>query len=244
MDRLRTTVAERPDDLQGHQLLARNEASLGNFIAAYTAQARVIELMGPGATAKAWTDYADMLILAAGGYVSPQAEDALSRALQIDPRNGVARYYIGLMLNQIGRPDQAFAMWQQLLAEGPRDAPWIDPVLAQIEETAFRAGITNFSLPPAITLPGPSQEQIDAAGEMSVEDRSAMIAGMVEGLSDRLATEGGPPEDWARLITSLGVLDQEQQAIAVYNNALQVFADEDDAIRIIRQGARDAGLIP
>ena len=43
MQQLRETVAGRPDDLRGHELLARNEASIGNFTAGYTAQARVLE---------------------------------------------------------------------------------------------------------------------------------------------------------------------------------------------------------
>ena len=244
MEQLRVTVAERPDDLQGHVLLARNEAAIGNFTAAYTAQARVIQLMGPGVTADAWTDYADMLILAAGGYVSPRAEDALTRALQIDPQNGPARYYIGLMLSQIGRPDQAFAMWQQLLVEGPQSAPWIEPIRVQIEEMAFRAGINTFQLPAPDALVGPSQDQIDAARDMTAEERLEMIEGMVSGLANRLATEGGPPEEWARLIGSLGVLGREADAISVYNNALVTFADDDAAIEVIREGARQAGLIP
>lgn len=244
MERLRETVAERPNDLQGHVLLARNEAAIGNFTAAYTAQARVIQIMGPGVTADAWADYADMLILAAGGYVSPRAEDALTRALQIDPQNGPARYYIGLMLSQNGRPDQAFAMWQQLLAEGPHSAAWIEPIRLQIEEMAFRAGIHNFVLPDPSDLLGPSQDQIDAAEEMTAEERMQMIEGMVSGLADRLATEGGPPQEWARLIGSLGVLGRQSDAIAVYNNALVTFADDDAAIEVIRGGARQAGLIP
>ena len=244
MERLRETVAARPDDMRGHELLARNEAAIGNFTAGYTAQARVLELKGPSASADDWTDYADMLILAAGGYVSPRAEDALTRALQIDPQNGPARYYIGLMLSQIGRPDQAFAMWRQLLADGPADAPWIEPIRLQIEEMAFRAGVTNFTLPEAGGLRGPTQEQMDDAGEMSAEDRRAMIEGMVAGLADRLANEGGPPEEWARLISSLGVLGREADAISVYNNALVVFADDEAAVEIIRGGARQAGLIP
>ena len=244
MERLRETVAERPDDLQGHRLLARNETALGNFTAAYIAQQRVIEILGSNVRAGDWIDYADMLILAAGGYVSPRAEDALTRALDIDPQNGAARYYVGLMLSQNGRPDQAFVMWEQLLAEGPQSAPWIEPIRLQIEEMAFRAGRHNFVLPDADALLGPSQEQVDAAEDMSTEERMEMIEGMVSGLAGRLAEEGGPPEEWARLIASLGVLGRENDAISVYNNALVTFADNEAAIEVIRNGARQAGLIP
>lgn len=45
VQRLRGAVAERPGDLQGHVLLARSEAALGNYVAAYEAQERVLSLI-------------------------------------------------------------------------------------------------------------------------------------------------------------------------------------------------------
>ncbi|MCR9127733.1 MAG: c-type cytochrome biogenesis protein CcmI [Rhodobacteraceae bacterium] len=244
MEQLRGIVAQRPDDLRGHQLLARNEAAAGNYADAHAAQAQVLRIKGASVEASDWADYADMLILSAGGYVSPEAEQALARTLEIEPDNPVARYYTGLMMGQIGRPDTAFRIWEDLLVKGPADAPWIAPIRSQIEEMAFRAGQHNFVLPPEDMPRGPTAADIEAAGDMTPEERMTMIEGMVAGLSDRLATEGGPPEDWARLIGALGVLGDEAQAIAIYNNALEVFAGNDAALNLIREGARRAALIP
>ena len=42
---------------------------------------------------------------------------------------------------------------------------------------------------------------------------------MVEGLAARLAAEGGPAPDWARLITSLGVLGETDRAKAIWAEA-------------------------
>ncbi|MDJ0822208.1 MAG: c-type cytochrome biogenesis protein CcmI [Paracoccaceae bacterium] len=240
--KLREAVTERPDDLQGFTLLARSEASLGNFQAAYAAQERIVVLKGAEATAKDFADLADMMILAAGGYVSPEAQAALEEALARDPQNGVARYYGGLMMAQTGRPDVAFRMWDRLLSEGPGDAPWIPPIREQIEEMAYRAGVPNFTMPEAEPPRGPSQADIDAASEMSEEDRQAMIQGMVANLSDRLATEGGPPADWARLIAAYGVLGNTDQAAAIWANAQEVFADNAEALELVREGARRAGV--
>jgi cytochrome c-type biogenesis protein CcmH len=44
MEKLRVALETRPDDLQGHVLLAHNEAELGNFVAAHQAQARVLAI--------------------------------------------------------------------------------------------------------------------------------------------------------------------------------------------------------
>ena len=243
LQRLRGAVAERPDDMQGHVLLARSEAALGNYVAAYKAQERVVSLKGDDATGSDFADLGDMMVLAAGGYVSPEAERVFETALSRDPQNGVSQYYVGLVLSQTGRPDVAFRLWDRLLRQSPPDAPWLPPIMAQIEEMAFRAGISDYQPPRIAGLPGPSAEDMEAAGELSEEDRQEMIRGMVNRLSDRLATEGGTPEEWARLISSLGVLGDEAQAIAIWNNAQEVFADNPDALEIVRDGARAAGLV-
>ncbi|RMA41363.1 c-type cytochrome biogenesis protein CcmI [Rhodophyticola porphyridii] len=235
---LRTVMERRPDDTQGLALLAQNEAALGNFRAARLAQGRLIDLLGAEATAAHYVDLAEMMVLAAGGYVSPEAEAALIAALEIEPGNGTARYYAGLMYAQQGRPDLAYPIWRNLLAESTPDAPWLEPIRLQIEEVAFLAGdpITLAELPQPSTSPrpGPTAEQIEAAGDMAPEDRMAMIEGMVSGLAERLSTEGGPPEDWARLIGAFVVLGRVEDAQAIYDEALELFAGQPEALAVLR----------
>lgn len=241
MDELRSALAERPNDLPGHILLARNEAAVGRFTAAYQAQARVVALKGDAATADDFADLADLMVLAAGGFVSPEAEDVLRETLDRDPANGTARYYSGLLAAQTGRPDVAFRVWRALLAASPADAPWVAPIRAQIEPLSEIAGV-DYVLPPLADAPaGPTAADIAAAEDMSPEGRMQMIRGMVDGLGERLATEGGPPEDWARLIRALGVLGRRDQAAAVWQEAQQVFPDDITRVPILR-AARDAGV--
>jgi len=146
--RLRNTVAERPDDIEGHMLLAQSEARLGDFAAAHAAQSRVLELKGDTATASDWADYAELLIRAANGYVSPEAEQAVGRSLKLDRAEGAARYYYGLMFMQTGRPDLAFQIWSSLLRESTPSAPWVAPIRSRIREVAMLAG-TTYALPEA-----------------------------------------------------------------------------------------------
>jgi cytochrome c-type biogenesis protein CcmH len=246
MQRLRAAVAERPADLQGNILLARNEAALGNFRAAYEAQERILSIKGTEATAGDFADYAEMMIMAAGGYVSPQAEAALSAALARDESNPVARYYIGLMFQQTGRPDRTFRIWSNLLRESAPNAPWVPPIREQIERVAFLAGV-DYELPPLETAPmsglgGPTAEDIEAAQGMSAEDRMAMIRGMVQGLSERLATEGGSAAEWARLIGALGVLGETEQAREILAEARRTFAADAAGLAQIEAAARQAGI--
>ena len=112
-------------------------------------------------------------------------------------------------------------------------------------EVALAAGVKDYILPPLPNLEksGPSNEEIEAAGEMSGEERLAMIKGMVEGLGQRLNTEGGPPEDWARLIRSLTVLGSIKQAQAILLEAQAAFKEHKEGLTLINQTAARIGLI-
>ena len=238
MERLRATLAERPDDVQGYVLLARNEAGLGNFVAARRAQERVLELKGDAATTADWADFALLLVYAAGGYVSPEAETAISEVLRRDPPNGTARYLSGLLHAQTGRPDLAFRIWRPLLEEYPHGAPWSAPLRDRIGDVARHAGVDYQPPQPG----GPNQADVAAAADMTVEDRQAMIRGMVEGLAGRLAEDGGPAEDWARLITALGVLGKTDRAGAIYAEARETFGSNSADLALIEDAAEQAGI--
>lgn len=243
VEKLRLAVAQRPDDLQGANLLATHEMRLGNAVAAHKAFSQVLRIKGEDASGEDYATYADMLVIAAGGYVSPQAEGALVAALKRDPESGIARYYSGLMMMQVGRPDVAFRAWATLLQDSPDDAAWVAPIRAQIEDLAFRAGV-DYELPPLKEpeLAGPTSEDIENASEMSAAERQEMIKGMVARLSDRLANEGGSAEEWARLIGALGVLGDADRAALIWQNAKDVFADRPKDLDVIRKTARDLGI--
>lgn len=246
MERLRQAVAARPDDPEGLSLLARNEGALGNFHAAWQAQQRLVAAKGDAATADDEAMLAEAMILAAGGAVSPQAEAALEAALKRDPKNGSARYYMGLMLAQNGRPDRTFGIWADLLDEGPETAPWIAPIRQSIAELAWLAGYDSYQPPAPKTaapaLPGPSQADVAASADMSPEDRQQMIRGMVAQLDDRLAAEGGSAQEWARLISALGVLGETDRARAIYAEAKAKFAAAPADQALITAAAAKAGV--
>ncbi|MFN3953509.1 MAG: c-type cytochrome biogenesis protein CcmI [Pararhodobacter sp.] len=243
IERLRAALQDRPDDLQGHVLLARNEANLGNHERAAVAQRRVLTLLGARAGPAEHVFLAEQMILAAGGVVSPEAEAVIETILRADPANGPARYYTGLMFAQTGRPDLTFRLWRSLLEDSRPEAPWVGHIRATIEDLAVLAGV-RYTLPPlaAQGARGPSDSEIAAAMELDEAERAAMIGAMVEGLSARLGTQGGNAGEWARLIAALGVLGQTERARAIWAEARLVFADEPDQLRVIDDAARPLGF--
>lgn len=244
IDQLRDAVGRNPDDQQGLALLASNEMRLGNLAAARAAQQRLVDLRGDQADAVQLMQLATLMVDAAGGVVTPEAEAVLRRALTLDPTQPQARYLQGVLLIQNGRPDRAFPLWRGLLDEGPEGAPWIAPIRAAIQDLAWLAGDDEYRAPapPATDLPGPDADALAAAEDLSPEDRARMIQDMVDRLQQRLATEGGSPEEWARLIAALAMLDQRDQATAILTEARQRFGSAPDALAPIERAATEAGL--
>ena len=238
---LREVLESTPDAAQELGRLAQEEARLGNFVAARIAQQRLIEVLGTEANAGHYLDLVEIQFMAAGGYVSPETEALLQQVLRRAPGNGAAQYYTGLMFAQQGRPDLGYPIWRDLLAVSEPGDPWIAAIRAQIEAVAALAGETisveDLVQPPELDLPGPSAADFIAAEALDPEDRAEQIETMAAGLAERLANLGGPPEDWAQLISAYLALDRTDAARSVYDRALVVFAGSDAALETVRAAA-------
>ncbi|MDZ4096802.1 MAG: c-type cytochrome biogenesis protein CcmI [Paracoccaceae bacterium] len=240
MTQLRAALATRPDDLQGQQLLVRNESNLGNFAAARRAQAKVIALKGGEATAEDYLLHARLMIAAADGRFSPEAEQALAEVLHRNGDNDAALFFMGINNLQVGRYDLTFNFWAKLLQTAPQDSPWRAEVQSRMVEIARAAGV-NYT-PPDAALPGPTGADMAAAADMTPEERQAMIRGMVEGLNARLASEGGSAQEWARLILALGQLGEPDRARAIWAEAQTRFETRAEDLAALREAAQRAGL--
>ena len=242
IDQLRDAVAKNPDDPTGLDLLASNEMRLGNLSAALAAQDHLVQVLGDQASDVQLMQLATLMINAAGGIITPQAEAVLVRALKQNPDQPQARYLQGVLLIQNGRPDRAFPIWRKLLEQGPDDAPWQPTIRNAIEELAWLAGHADYVPPAPAALPGPDADAVTAAGDMTDQERQDMVANMVDGLQQRLATQGGTPQEWARLIGSLAVLGRHDQAAEILSEARSRFADSPQALDTIEEAARTAGM--
>ena len=236
---LRAAAFERPNDIQAWAYLAQVEASVGNMQRAARAQEKTISMLGDAATEPDIVRLLDFLVIGTNGYVSPEAETLTVTLLNQSPDSAAALYYAGLMYAQNDRPDRAFGLWRRVVENGDPEALHWGFAANQIENVAAQLGI-DYVLP---DRRGPSIDDIAAAEGMSPEDRQAMIQGMVGQLAERLASEGGPPQDWARLISSLAVLGETETALPVLSEAETVFGGDVQAVNTVRRAAQEAGLI-
>lgn len=235
---LRALGPTRPDDTELWRLLSQAETRLRNYPAAAAAQAQRLAILGDAAVITERERLVDLLVVAAGGFVSPEAEAVARSILEDAADNTAARYYLGALYFQTDRPDLALRFWRGIIEGGDPGNFHVASARAQVEEAALRAGV-DYALPEAR---GPSFAEMDAAAELAPEARAAMIGGMVNGLAERLATQGGPAEDWARLIRAYGVLGETARARAVWQEAQEVFVSSMRGMEILTNAARDAGL--
>ena len=225
--------------MEAWERLTYHEVELRNYVGAIAAQEQVIGIKGKAAPVADVQRLLDLMVVAAGGLVSPEAEAVIEDILARDINNVAARYYLGALYNQTDRPDLALQLWRPIVETGDPSNFHIASARLQISDAAARAGV-EYSVP---EQRGPTFEQMDAARDMSEEDRAAMIGGMVSGLAQRLANEGGPAQDWARLIRAYGVLGNQEAARTVWEEAQQVFVSSMRGMEILTNAARDAGVL-
>ncbi|MDX8481172.1 c-type cytochrome biogenesis protein CcmI [Mesorhizobium sp. VK24D] len=220
--RAESHLAANPSDGKGWDVLAPVYLRLQRYADAETAYRNAIRLDGDSAVRQA--GLGEAIADAAGGVVSAEAQDAFEAALKLDPANAKASFYLAMGLAQEGRKADAAAAWQKMLSHLPPDSPWRSAVQQALAETTAPAVAEG---KPAN---GPDAGQVEAAQQMSPQDRQAMIETMVAGLDDRLKQNPRDEEGWMRLIRSYVVLGKADQARDALVRAVAVFgADSEQA---------------
>ncbi|WFP62072.1 c-type cytochrome biogenesis protein CcmI [Mesorhizobium sp. WSM4904] len=213
-------LAANPSDGKGWDVLAPVYLRLQRYTDAVTAYRNAIRLDGDSAVRQA--GLGEAIANAAGGIVSADAQNAFEAALKLDPANAKANFYLAMGLAQEGKKAEADAAWQKMLGQLAPDSPWRSAVQQALADTAEATA----GKPAA----GPDADQVEAAQQMSPQDRQAMIETMVAGLDDRLKQNPRDEEGWMRLIRSYVVLGKADQARDALGRAVAAFgADSEQA---------------
>ena len=220
--RLAKRLQTEPDNLQGWMLLSNYHATSGRTTEALTAIKKAHDLAPDNPYVL--LQYAEALIPTQNNIVSAQASDLFNKALAADPRNPRARYYLALAKAQANDVRGAIQDWVDLISISPPDAPWLTTVRSQIVAASKELGVDPRSFEPSTaalamgplpsepTAPGPSRQDVEAASQMTAEERQAMIRDMVQRLADRLEEKPDDPEGWRRLANAYRVLGENAKA--------------------------------
>ena len=179
MARVEQHLAANPDDLQGWRVIAPVYVRLGRLRRCH----RGLRQHRPARRQQRRRPRATSARRSCGPTTVPspprRARHSNARR-RTTPRTSAARFYLALG-RCTGRPDRRGRdRHPGLIAEAPPGATWVGgmrQLLAELE--GARPGRPR--------QPGPTAADVEAAGAMSGEDRTAMIEGMVAQLADRLA---------------------------------------------------------
>ncbi|WP_157967712.1 c-type cytochrome biogenesis protein CcmI [Cohaesibacter intestini] len=244
-------LKQNPDDLQGWKKLAPIYLSMRRPNEAVKAYHNVLRLEGE--TAETLTDLGEALVVREAGIVSDQAFDLFKRANQLDARSPKPRFFLAIALGQKGQEQDAIKTWDALIKDSKPSAPWVSFAKSQIAALQKRlnsdvAGQKTTTPPHGAmaqkesTLSGPSAEDVNAASEMTTEDRQQMIENMVSQLAERLNEEGGSADEWVRLIRAELVLNRPDEAAKTVAKAMESLQSDVEGLEKVKAAARSLGV--
>jgi cytochrome c-type biogenesis protein CcmH len=203
---------EKPFDARGWALLGRGYMSLRDPGDAAAAFRRAIQIAPPDAKPDLLSAFGEAQTVAASGTVTDEAAAAFHAALDLQPKDPAARYYLGLASAQRGDKKGALGFWKPLLDESPPDAPWRSMLLNRVAMLEGQSG--------------------------QVPD----IAAMVAGLAARLKTSPNDPEGWQRLVRAYTVLGEPDKAHAALLDARTALRGNAAALAALQQEAASLKL--
>ena len=164
-----------------------------------------------------------------------KAREAFAKAIALDPKDARARYFQAVDKDIGGDHRGAIDDWLALLAETPAGAPWEADLVRTIEQVGKindiavtdRLAAVGKSRPasapshPAFdAIPGPTQEQLAAAGSIPPGQQRAMAEGMVASLEGKLEADPTNVDGWIMLMRSRKTLGQDSAAEKAFADAV------------------------
>ncbi len=231
---LEARVADDPRDAAAWQELGFAHFDEGDFGAAAEAYSRATELEPERAVL--WSALGEALVMDSQREPLPEAAlDAFRRAIELDPADPRARYFLAVKRDLEGDHKGAIADWLALLEETPQGAPWEADLARTIEQVAAinkidvaaRLRSAQAARPAAPdgaqgmvatdAIPGPDATQIAAASSIPPGEQRQMAEGMVARLESKLAADPSNLDGWVMLMRSrmtLGQPDRARKALA------------------------------
>jgi len=255
LESLRENAERDPDNPDGWRELGFALFESGQFAEAAEAYRRGTEAAPQDASL--WSAYGEALVMASAREPMPgQALDAFRKALERDPSDPRARYFLGVKKDLDGDHEGAIADWLALLRDTPAGAPWEADLKRTIEQVgkinkiatekriaqALAARPTPAAAPQLTApkaIPGPSQQQLAAASAIPPGEQRAMAQTMVARLEARLEREPNNLDGWAMLMRSRMVLGEPDKARRALDDAIRA---NPSAAERLRAEARALGV--
>jgi cytochrome c-type biogenesis protein CcmH len=182
--------------------------------------------------------------------VVPEAAAAFRKAIELDPSDPRARYFLAVQKDLGGDHKGAVEDWLALLKDTPPGAPWEADLRRTIEQSAAKNRIEIAGRMPAPGaggtatqgIPGPTAEQIASASSIPPGKQDAMVKAMVQRLEDRLKANPKDADGWIRLMRSKAVLNDPAGARAALRSGLAAFRGDAASQARLNAAAAELGV--
>ncbi len=230
-------LATNPQDGRGWDVLAPIYLGLNRMQESETAYRNALRLLGPSVARH--TGLGQALFAQSGGIVTAEVQETFVAAQSLEPDNPLSAYFLALGLAQEGRTDDARSGFAELASNSPADAPWMPLVREHLVRLGGGEDMADQS-----AMAGPDAAAVEAAAEMSGEERMEMISGMVAGLDAKLRADPDNLPGWLRLVRSYMILGKPQEASDALARALEKFDGANEARQALMDAATQFGLEP
>ena len=247
VEKLAKRLETEPDDMEGWRMLGRSYRAMGDHPASARAFGRAAAL--DPENSGAFATWGEALVFSANGTVTGEARAAFEKAYALNKINPVAQYYMAIAKYQAGDGQGAFAGLVALARAFRPDAPWQGAVRGRLAEVAAQIGA---EVPPDVApsvmtaaplgstggspandatsasrpRTGPDRADIEAAAELSDDQRNEFIRSMVARLAGRLEENPDDADGWLRLGRAYGVLGERDKSLDAYQKALKLRPDD------------------
>jgi len=153
IEMLQAVIEERPDDVQAWLELGRAYRRAEQHGRAVEALGKALDLGLEGARrASTLSELAESTLLSQQGMMSEQTRALFLEALNVDRNEPRARFYMGMAAWEADEPERALAIWRDLSADSPADAPWMGMLRQSMAMVAQQNGIMPATVKPAHPL--------------------------------------------------------------------------------------------
>lgn len=236
---LEARLEEDPRDVSAWQELGFIRFERGDFAAAADAYREATRLDPDGAVL--WSALGEALVMdSKRDPLPPEALAAFRKAVELDPADPRARYFLAVKRDLEGDHEGALGEWLDLLEDTPSGAPWESDLARTIEQVATinKIDVANRlekvksarSVQPPVApagpfaatdgIPGPSAAQVAAASSIPPGEQRQMAEGMVASLEGKLAANPDNVDGWIMLMRSRMTLGQPDRARKALDDAL------------------------
>ena len=236
---LEARLEEDPRDVSAWQELGFIRFERGDFAAAADAYREATRLDPDGAVL--WSALGEALVMdSKRDPLPPEALAAFRKAVELDPADPRARYFLAVKRDLDGDHEGALGEWLDLLEDTPPGAPWESDLARTIEQVATinkidvadrleRVQSARSVQAPAAPagpfaatdgIPGPSAAQVAAASSIPPGEQRQMAEGMVASLESKLAANPDNVDGWIMLMRSRMTLGQPDRARKALDDAL------------------------